>query len=110
MYIPNEYWQIFQRFIGAPFGLLLTIHMGRIMLSGTLMIIGAAGVRFPDSGGQMIEWAEISRCDDNGTHIILGGIRNGKEWEKRLIRSMVACDAKGLVQRIQDNIQQERGP
>jgi hypothetical protein len=109
MHIPMEYVQTFERFIGAPFGLLFAIYVGPIILSGTLMIIGAAGVRFPDSGGQMFGWAEISRCEDNKTHIILGGIRNGKKWEKRFIRSMVACDAKELVRQLHDNIQHEHG-
>lgn len=106
MGIPMEYVQIFQRFVGAPFGLWITIYVGPIMLSGTLMIIGAAGIRFPDSGGQIFRWAEISRCDDNGAHIILGGIRNGKKWEKRFLRSMVAFDVNALVQYLQHNIHQ----
>lgn len=107
MDIPMEYMQIFERFVGVPFGLWMTIETGSIMLSGTLMIIGAAGIRFPDSGGQMFRWADISRCEDNGTYIVLGGIRNGKKWEKRFIQGMIACDAKKLVQHLQRNIQQE---
>ncbi len=107
MGIPKEYVQIFERFVGAPFGLWITIYMGPIMLSGTLMIISAAGIRFSDSGGRMFKWREISRCEDSGKHIILGGIRDGKKWEKRFIRSMVACNVEELVQRLQYDIQRE---
>lgn len=106
--IPNEYWQIFERFIGAPFGLVATIYFGPVVLSGTLMIISSTGVRFSDSGGQMFRWREISRCEDNGRHIVLGGIRNNKKWEKRFIRSMVAGNIEQLVQRIQYDIQRSK--
>lgn len=105
MGIPEKYWQIFQRFVGAPFGLWLTIHMGPVVLSGTLMIISSTGIRFSDSGGQMFRWREISWCEDNGKHIVLCGIRNDKKWEKRFIRSMVAGNIEQLVQRIQYDIQ-----
>lgn len=105
MGIPMEYVQVFERFVGAPFGLWITIYMGPIILSGTLMIISATGIRFSDSGGQMFGWREISRCEDNGKHIILGGIRDGKKWEKRFIRSMVAGNVEELVQRLQYGIQ-----
>ena len=103
--ISNEYWQIFERFIGAPFGLWMTIDIGPIILSGTLMIISATGIRFSDSGGQMFRWQEISRCEVKGKLILLGGIRNGKKWEKRFIRSMVAGNVEELVQRAQYDIQ-----
>ena len=103
--IPMEYVQIFERFVGAPFGLLLTIYIGPVVLSGTLMIISSKGIRFSDSGGQMFRWSEISRCEDCGKHIVLGGIRNNKKWEKRFIRSMVAGNVEQLVQRINCDLQ-----
>lgn len=103
--IPMEYVQIFERFVGAPFGLLLTIYIGPVVLSGTLMIISSKGIRFSDSGGQMFRWSEISRCEDNGKHIVLGGIRNNRKWEKRFIRSMVAGNIEQLVQRINYDLQ-----
>jgi len=105
MGIPMEYVQIFERFVGAPLGLLLTIYIGPVLLSGTLMIISSTGIRFSDSGGQMFRWRETSRCEDNGKHIVLGGTRNNKKWEKRFIRSMVAGNIEQLVQRIQYDIQ-----
>ena len=105
MGIPMEYVQIFERFIAVPFGLLLTIYIGPVVLSGTLMIISSIRIRLSDSGGQMFRWSEISRCEDDGKHIALGGIRNNKKWEKRFIRSMVADDTEQLVQRVQYDIQ-----
>lgn len=104
MGIPNEFWQIFERFIGAPFGLWMTIYIGPVVLSGTLMIISSTGIRFSDSGGKMFRWEEISQCEDNGQHIILRGIRNDKKWERRFIRSMVAGNVEELVLRIQATI------
>lgn len=103
--IPMNVVQIFERFVGAPFGLLLTIYIGPVVLSGTLMIISSNGIRFSDSGGQMFRWSEITRCDDNGKHIVIGGIRNNKKWEKRFIRSMVAGNIEQLVQRIKYDLQ-----
>jgi hypothetical protein len=103
--IPNEYWQIFQRFIGAPFSLLLVVYMGLVVLTGTLMIISPKGIRFSDSGGQMYRWSEVTHCEESDQHIKLRGVRNGKKWEKRLLRSMIDENVENLVQRIRQNIQ-----
>lgn len=105
MGIPMEYVQIFERFVGAPIGFWMTIYMGPVVLSGTLMIISPTGIRFSDSGGQLFKWSEISRCEDDGKHIVLCGIRNDKKWKKRFIRSMVAGNIEQLVQRVQCDIQ-----
>lgn len=112
MGIPDKYWQLFERFIGVPLGLMVNVYYMRPLymrplLSGTIMIVNSAGIRFSDSGGQMFPWREISYCKDNGTHIVLGGFRNNKKWEKWIISSTVAYDLTTLIQMINQRIHQD---
>lgn len=95
--IDELYWQIFMRFIGFPFGLWLTIYMGTILFSGTLMILSPSGIRFTDTGGRMFRWEEVSHCTGNGKHIVLSGLCKGKRWEKRILRSMIDSDVDVLI-------------